>query len=841
MTRASISGVSWQEVRRGIAEIEGFSDSHLREFSQRRAQILEAAGGAESSARARQVANLLTREPKKDLELSTEALRERWADRASEIGLTCEVLEATMQPELEGRERTVLITEQLDRAVTANASHFDRRDAIQAVANSLPDGAPAHEVEEAADAFLRSPLVIEIAESAKGTRYTTKRIWELERKALESAERMRATDDRARLSELAVERVLAAHSNLKDDQAQMVRALLSDGKGLSIVIGQAGTGKTYATLTAAEAWARAGIGLTAAAPTWRAANVLRSEGLEATSIARLLGQLDGSQGAESAPLTQDSVLVIDEAGMVDSVTLARLIDHVQSAEAKLVLIGDPQQLREIEAGGLFAALAERSEPIVLDEVIRHHHEAEREGARLIREGEATAALEVYRSEERVVVASDAEARREAMVADWAEAIARGEDALMVAKRNAEVGQLNELARAAMREQGRLGQIEIEVGEGRFAAGDQVITRVNDHANQVYNRERWAVAEVDAQARRVVLDGIDTQRRVCVDAVYLERVNPRDGAPALQHAYAATTYCAQGTTVDRAFVCVDPSMDKQELYVAASRSREETLIYATPEIGAMGREEYAPRSARERSALETFTAAAQRDRAQTAAHEEARRSELRKLSSQELAAQRAEVSDKARSEQLDQRRYDADLNRIERAKEMLAAAIGRREAAEAAPKSQWVGELSGARAIEAHNREGLDRLLTEAEGAQPPGVEARQQAAAIEAVLAERRALAITAAQISPADYIKHELGERPIDPAKRKAWERGVAAIEGYRQEHGVKDRDRAFGAEPKDHAQRSELDLQRSRVAEQQRQLGIGQGADRSRSVQRAASLEIG
>ena len=116
-------------------------------------------------------------------------------------------------------------------------------------------------------------------------------------------------------------------------------------------------------------------------------------------------------------------------------------------------------------------------------------------------------------------------------------------------------------------------------------------------------------------RSVVLDGIDQARRVEVGPDYLARTNPHGEAPALQHAYAVTTYSAQGATVDRAYVMADPSMDKQELYVAASRSREETYLYATPEIQAE-REEIAPRLGRARSrALAHIAEAAERDRAQ----------------------------------------------------------------------------------------------------------------------------------------------------------------------------------------------------------------------------------
>jgi hypothetical protein len=98
--------------------------------------------------------------------------------------------------------------------------------------------------------------------------------------------------------------------------------------------------------------------------------------------------------------------------------LARLIDHARDADTKLVLIGDPAQLGEIEAGGLFGSLVSRTDPVFLEEVIRHEHELDRESARRMREGRGTEAIEAYRSEGRVVVSPDPEVRREEMVRDW---------------------------------------------------------------------------------------------------------------------------------------------------------------------------------------------------------------------------------------------------------------------------------------------------------------------------------------------------------------------------------------------------------------------------------------
>ena len=422
-------GVEWQQVREGIAEIEGFADSHLREFSTRRAEILEVAG-PDASARAMEVAALATRQGKEQ-GVSREELHQRWRSRGEEIGLDAETVSHAFDPEAlfkgEPIKTHAVSHEQIGEAVTAHASHFERREAIRAVAESQRAGAPAAEVQRMADRFLASDQVLKVSETPRAERFTTQRIWDLERQALATAERMRG-EARGQAGELIAARVTQVRPTLKADQRKMVRRLLADPEGIAVVVGEAGTGKSFAIVAAAEGWAQAGYELRAVAPTWRAANVLRAEGLEATSVARLLTQMQG--GEAGAPfLSPHTVLLVDEAGMVGSAELAALIQAADTAQAKLVLVGDHQQLGEIEAGGLYRALAERTDPIVLDEVIRHNHGLDREAARMIREGEGRAALELYRSAERVTVAPDAETRREAMVADWHRAYSEGQDAL----------------------------------------------------------------------------------------------------------------------------------------------------------------------------------------------------------------------------------------------------------------------------------------------------------------------------------------------------------------------------------------------------------------------------
>ncbi len=821
-------GVEWQEVRKGIAEIAGFADEHLRAFSTRRAEILEAAG-PDASARARQIATLTTRNVK-ERELTPETMRERWLSRAEEIGLDREVIEATFGTETQ--LATKLTLDQLDPQVTAHASHFDRRDAVQAVADLLPNGAPAPEVESVAAAFLASDAVVTVAETVKGQRFTTQRIWELEREALKTAERI-ASEPRGEAGELIAARVIGARPTLKPDQREMVRRLLAGHEGIVVVIGEAGTGKSFATVAAAEGWAQAGYELRVAAPTWRAANVLRAEGLEATTVAGLLRDLERG----SCDLSSRSVLLVDEAGMVGSENLADLIRHADAAEVKLVLVGDPQQLGSVEAGGLFSAIADRTVPVHLDEVIRHNHDLDREAAKRIREGEGRDALSLYRSAERVTVARDAETRREAMVEDWWRSFGQGEDALMVAKRNAEVERLNATARELMQAEGRLGKDEIEVGEARFAAGDQVITRINDRTNEIYNRERWQVAEVDAERGRIVLDGIDQARTVEVGPDYLGRTTLGGEAPALQLAYAVTTYCAQGTTVDRAYVMADPSMDKQEFYVATSRSREQTYLYATPEIQAQ-RLEYAP-AGPERDAIAHLAEAAERDRAQTAAHDEALRAELVKLSAEELAARRAELGTPARREAQTEETYARQVRAVEERRGQVEQAIADREAVEALGWRERHQKLPYANEREELLRERLAENVAKLEQMERPGTDARREREIAGHLLDTRSAQALAGARIKPPSYIVKELGERPDDPARAKAWDRGVRGIEGYRLEHRVKDTRNAFGREPQDAVARAVREAARRRLAEAQRRLGLEQQL--AKTKQRTRSIERG
>jgi conjugative relaxase-like TrwC/TraI family protein len=831
-------GVRWQEVRNGIAEIEGFGPEELRAFSTRRAEILAAAGEG-ASAREMQIATLTTRKAK-DRDLTEESLREAWRAKAEDLGLTREAIAARLGHE--PPRRPVLTTEHIGRAATAHVSHFDRREAILAVAGNLRHGAPAGEVERLADEFLASGEVMRISETPRGPRFTTRRIWRLEQEALAVAGRMQADGGRSAVAPAVLSHLLADHPSLKGDQRAMVERLLSGGRGLEVVIGEAGSGKTYATVVAAAGWTAVDHELVVAAPTWRAANVLRAEGLDAGTVAGLLARMDARAEEGLPPLPPRSVLLVDEAGMVDSASLARLIDHVERSDAKLVLVGDPAQLGEIEAGGLFAAIARRSEAIHLDEVIRHRHDLDREAAKLIREGRGAEALDRYVREGRVVIAADHEARREAIVADWWEARKRGEDALMIARANSERGHLNERARDLLRAEGRLGSEEIEVGGRSFAVGEEVITRVNDQSARIYNRERWTVDAVDAERRRMTLAGIDAERRVEVDAAYLSRTNPADGAPAIEPGYAATIYQAQGATLDSAFVMADPGMDRQDFYVAASRTREETFFYATPEVG-FDRVEFAPAEP-PAEALEHIARAAERDGSQATAHDAALREQIDQLPTDELYVRRHEIAAEANAESAAERERD-DLGRsLGYARKAVEKAAARAEKlGEERPfwsrtaRARWGHEAENIAAAAEHAEENLRQREAELAEVAQVGHAARAERAVIDQAIEERLAARMAAVRTDPPAYLTTELGERPTDPDRRQTWESAARGIEGWRMEHGVGDHDSALGPHEAgaDHTSRqfAERAVQRAR-----RELGLEQVRAREQAIEMGPEL---
>jgi ATP-dependent exoDNAse (exonuclease V) alpha subunit len=288
----------------------------------------------------------------------------------------------------------------------------------------------------------------------------------------------RTGEQAAVASHQAVRDALAAHPTAGADQQAMVWDLCQGGAGVAVVVGRAGTGKTFALGIARHAWQLDGHRLLASAPTGIATMSLQGEGFEDVATCdRLLADLD--RGREQ--LDVRTVLVVDEAGMVGSRKLARLLEHAQQAQAKVVLVGDDRQLASIDAGGGFRALRLRLGASELVENRRQQQAWEREALELVRSGLVDEAVAAYQAHDRVVAADSKPAATLAVLQDWWAAWQQAErdpaqEVVVLAVRRGEVDRLNTVCQELLAARGRLGderlQVEdrqLEVGTGSSAA------------------------------------------------------------------------------------------------------------------------------------------------------------------------------------------------------------------------------------------------------------------------------------------------------------------------------------------------------------------------------------
>jgi conjugative relaxase-like TrwC/TraI family protein len=564
-------GLEWTPVVDGTAEVAGIPQGVLRAFSRRRQEIeARMAERGERSPRAAQTATLDTRTAK-DPGVRAESLLPEWRERASALGFGPAEVRSLL-----GRSRTQEIAPRVLEALseelagpdglTRSAAAFGRRDVLQAWCERLSQGGPVALVERLADGFLASGRAVPLRRGVREARYSTVDMLLTEERLVERAVARREASV-ARASPDALACALAARPTLAREQVAMVERLTGGGEGVVVVVGKAGAGKTVALSAAREAWQASGVPVMGCATAARAAAHLQAEAaIESRSVAALLREL------AQTPLPCGSVLVVDEAGMVGTRTLARLLDHAEQAQAKAVLVGDPRQLPEIEAGGALRALAERLDAIDLTENRRQRERWEREALDHLGEGRVVEAVSLYRERGRIVVAEGAEELRQQLVEDWWAARSQGDAGVMIAARREDVADLNRRARVLREAAGEIVGPELEVGERRFAVGEEVMTTRNHRGLGVLNGTRGVLVAVSSERGEVTMR-TDTAGEKLLPAWYLA-----DGH--LTHAYAFTAHKAQGMTAARAFVLGDDAIYREWAYVGLSRGLSGNRLYVT---------------------------------------------------------------------------------------------------------------------------------------------------------------------------------------------------------------------------------------------------------------------
>src|SRR4051812_15755416 len=253
--------------------------------------------------------------------------------------------------------------------------------------------------------------------------------------------------------------------------------------------------------------------------------------------------------------------------------MERVLSHAVEARAKVVLVGDPEQLQAIEAGAAFRALSERHGAAEITHVRRQHQAWQREATKELATERTAAALKRYERAGMVHAHGTKDEAKAALVAGWGATRQAEPDRseVILAYTRADVRDLNELARTKMRDAGELGAdrtITTERGERAFAASDRIMFLRNERSMGVKNGTLGRLERIEGSSLTVRLDGAE-ERAVGFDL--------KDYA-AVDHGYAATIHKAQGVTVDRAHVLASAHMDRHAAYVGLTRHREELELH-----------------------------------------------------------------------------------------------------------------------------------------------------------------------------------------------------------------------------------------------------------------------
>ncbi len=448
-------------------------------------------------------------------------------------------------------------------AITQQQSTFTRHDMAK-FAHRHSDG--IDQFNEVMGAMRNSPDLVELGQDGRGEdRFTTRDMIEAEQRLHRAAEVMAEKElhevsdhDREAALARAEERGLV----LSGEQADAL-AHVTDGRDLGVVVGYAGTGKSAMLGVAREAWEAAGYEVRGVALSGIAAENLESgSGISSRTIA----SMEHGWKQDRDMLTSRDVLVIDEAGMVGTRQLERVLSHAAEAGAKVVLVGDPQQLQSIEAGAAFRSIHDRHGGVKIHEVRRQREDWQQDATRDLATGRTRNAIVAYDRHGMVHAAETREQARGDLIDRWDRDRQASPDAshIILTHTNAEVRELNEAARDRMRTAGDLGEdvrVTVERGDRNFASGDRVMFLQNERGLGVKNGTLGTIEQVSAESMTVQTDD---GRSIAFDLKDYDRID---------HGYAATIHKAQGMTVDQTHVLATPGMDSHGSYVALSRHRD----------------------------------------------------------------------------------------------------------------------------------------------------------------------------------------------------------------------------------------------------------------------------
>lgn len=563
-------------------------------FSKRRQEIERAmeAEGVTTAAGAAKVA-VETREAK--TESSRSELFSEWQRQGESHGFGTEQAARLIT---NGRGRFPDIKSSLEegaKRLMAEGAHFSEIELVRRLAEAgQTRGLKAEDIRRTVGQLIdESEDVIRLGRNRPGVHYTFAQVLRDEDKFFKVCQELNEKTAHM-LKPTKVEEAIKT-ANKKDPAKQLLKEQedavrwLTQGTGdVAMMDGIAGSGKTLTLATAARAWEDAGYTVKGLALSGRAARELSQKAeIECTTVAKALYELEKMplavrwhseakrfyfdfQGCQFE-LDKKTILIVDEAGMVNTSHFLQLATACQEAGAKLVAVGDPRQLQAIEGASPFSEMIERFGSAALDLIMRQKADWAKAAVRDLADGKAMEAMAKFAAEGLVTLTKTQAEARDALFKEWNESPTAVKDKLILTDRREDAKQLNKMAQEARKSE--LGITWITVDETTLYMGDRVAFTKTSQARGVNNGDRGTLVAINPlPGMRAATIKLDSGEKVSVNV---------DQFPHINLGYASTTHRAQGETVREAYVLTGSTMqDKHLAYVQGSRAEEKTHFFLT---------------------------------------------------------------------------------------------------------------------------------------------------------------------------------------------------------------------------------------------------------------------
>ncbi|MGX6960792.1 MAG: MobA/MobL family protein [Rickettsia endosymbiont of Pentastiridius leporinus] len=427
---------------------------------------------------------------------------------------------------------------------------------------------------------------------------------------------------------------------------EQIEAILSvcNGSDISVLEGNPGAGKTFVMREVVRQYKAAGFKVVGTGPSSVSAKVLgRNSGIKADNTSLLRKKIEESRGVNfkidlsskyyeeeeylksigcdavfsgkpEEVLDSKSVLIVDEASMIELANMDYLAHEVLRAKAKLVLVGDNNQFTAVGMTGAFnKARKIAGGGVKLTEVRRQEREEYRQATRAMGRFAMQEAIEIYRKLDVFNIKDNEEEAKTSLVASFAKEYTEQMDSLkrddLIAIRsiaigaytNEKVAEFNSRVRHELKHSGALKGAEVLISSGGrmlpLMKGDQVVFEENSLRYGISNGEVGTILSVKPSVKSFS-GGAGSKGESDGDGLLKILVHKADGSKdiinidtaadaannkrriKINHGYALTGYKLQGETVDRMHVYFDRSIGYEAFLVLMSRHRQEVKLHAS---------------------------------------------------------------------------------------------------------------------------------------------------------------------------------------------------------------------------------------------------------------------